>query len=131
MIYKLFITMFFIMIVLNFIWVFAMLHYCKTIKNQFPRIYHLLGNPPSSIQELNGQSRSFYSSSGVMTTVSLSTIQAMFLSICFLVRQRYKKINNPMFIKHSRILRAYFFLTVFGMLNVLGWFIALVCIQPS
>lgn len=120
LLFKIFYIAFFICFVLNIGWVFAILRYCKLLKIRFPRIYHLLGDPPSSIQDIIGNSAFFYSSSSVQSMITLSTAKAMIRSICFLLKKRYEPLNDAAFIKHSRWLRYYFFLSLLCMLGLLS-----------
>lgn len=116
--FKIFFILFAISFLLNMAWVFAMLNYCKTLKIRFPNIYHLLGDPPTSIQGFIGDRSIVTLSPSMGTMVSLTTAKAMIRSICFLLKKQYESLNDPAFLKHSRLLRAYFFLVVLVMLSV-------------
>jgi hypothetical protein len=116
--FKIFFILFAVSFLLNMAWVFAMLNYCKTLKIRFPSIYHLLGDPPTSIQGVIGDRSIVTLSPSMGTMVSLTTAKAMIRSICFLLKKQYESLNDPALLKHSRLLRAYFFLVVLVMLSV-------------
>lgn len=118
LLFRIFFILFVLSFLLNMIWVFAILNYFKKMKASFPSIYLELGEPPTSIRDLIGNGSIITASPTIGTMMSLATAKAITRGVFFILKKRYEPLNNPDFIKHSRILRAYFFLALFVMLGL-------------